>query len=145
VIVARASCAWFVGGTPVPLSKTMKTYTRLYTDEEGASHFADLAIDLTLTDYAPPAPPLDLSSFTPATQFGFMKAPAGWSSSWHPSSGRNLFVVLAGEWEVTASDGESRRFPAGSVLLVEDTTGRGHCSRVIEDGDSLAIMVQLGE
>ena len=126
-------------------AETMKTSTRLYTDDEGESHFADLAIDLSLSDYAPPAPPLELSSFTPATQFGFMNAPAGWSSSWHPSSGRNLFVVLSGEWEVTASDGESRRFPAGSVLLVEDTTGRGHSSRVIGARDSLAIMVQLSE
>jgi hypothetical protein len=132
-------------GCSVPLSKTMKAYTRLYTDETGESHFADLAIDLTLSDYAPPAPPLELSSFTPATQIGFMSAPAGWSSSWHPSSGRNLFVVLSGEWEVTASDGESRRFPGGSVLLVEDTTGRGHSSRVIGEKDSLAIMVQLGD
>ena len=25
-----------------------------------------------------------------------MKAPAGWSSDWHPSSARNLFFVLSG-------------------------------------------------
>jgi hypothetical protein len=50
-------------------------YPRLYTGPNGESHFEDLEIDLTLTDYAPPAPPLKLSSFTPATQFGFMNAP----------------------------------------------------------------------
>src|SRR2546421_10609575 len=118
-------------------------YTRLYSDEHGQSHFADIEIDLELTDYAPPAPPLSLSSFTPATQFGFMRAPAGWSSDWHPSSSRNIFFVLSGEWEVTASDGEARRFAAGSVLLVEDTRGKGHASRVVSDTDSLAVMVQL--
>jgi uncharacterized cupin superfamily protein len=78
-------------------------------------------------------------------QFGFMRAPAGWSSEWHPSKARNIFLVISGEWEVTASDGESRRFPAGSVLLVEDTTGKGHTSRVVSDVDSLAAMVALGE
>ena len=103
-------------------------YTRLYTDEHGQSHFADIEIDLTLTEYAPPAPPLSLSSFSPATQFGFMNAPVGWSSDWHPTSARNIFFVVTGEWEVIASDGESRRFAAGSVLLVEDTTGKGHSS-----------------
>ena len=72
-----------------------------------------------------------------------MKAPAGWSSDWHPSSARNLFFVLSGEWEVTASDGESRRFGVGSVLLVEDTTGKGHSSRVTSETDSLAAMVQV--
>jgi quercetin dioxygenase-like cupin family protein len=57
-----------------------------------------------------------------------MNAPAGWSSDWHPSSARDIFFVLTGEWEVTASDGESRRFGAGSVLLVEDTSGKGPSS-----------------
>jgi len=123
----------------------MTTYTRLYADADGESHFEDVEVELTLTDHAPPAPPLDLSSFTPATQFAFMSAPAGWSSDWHPSSDRNIFFVLTGEWEVTASDGEARRFPAGSVLRVEDTTGKGHSSRVVSRTESLAAVVRLPE
>jgi len=121
----------------------MITYARLYADEFGESHFEDIEMDLTLTDYAPPAPPLSLSAFLPASQVGFMNAPAGWSSDSHPSSARNLFFVISGEWEVTASDGETRRFPVGSVLLVEDTHGKGHSSRVVGESDSLAAMVQL--
>lgn len=123
----------------------MATYTRLYADENGESHFEDVEIDLTLTEYAPPAPPLGLSSITPAKQFGFMNAPAGWSSDWHPTSARNIFFVLTGEWEVAASDGETRRFSAGSVLLVDDTTGKGHTSEVVSQTDSLAAMVQLAD
>ncbi len=123
----------------------MLVYTRLYSDDKGESHFAEVEINLLVTDYAPPAPPLNLSPFTPATQFGFLRAPANWSSDWHPSSARNIFVVLSGEWEVTASDGEPRRFGVGSVLLVEDTTGKGHSSRVVSDSDSMAAMVQLGD
>lgn len=121
----------------------MLAHTRLYADEHGESHFEDIEIDLTLTDYAPPAAPLGLSSFTPATQFGFMNAPAGWSSDWHPATARNVFFVLSGEWEVTASDGETRRFGAGCVLLLEDTAGKGHSSRVVSAIDSLAAMVEL--
>ncbi len=119
-------------------------YTRLYSGDHGESHFEDIESDLKLAEYTA-APPLYLSSFTPATQFGFMNAPAGWSSEWHPTSARNIFFVLTGEWEVIASDGESRRFGPGSILLVEDTTGKGHSSRVLSETDSLAAMVQLGE
>src|SRR5262245_61304248 len=119
----------------------MVNYVRLYADANGESHFEDVEIDLASTNYAPPAPPLDLSPFTPATQFGFMRAPAGWSSDWHPSSARSIFFVLTGDWEVTASDGETRRFTAGSVLLAEDTDGKGHTSRVLSD--SLAALVAL--
>ena len=72
-----------------------------------------------------------------------MDAPAGWTSDWHPSSARNLFVVLSGEWEVTASDGEARRFKTGDVLLVEDTTGKGHTSRVVSEEDSVALMIEV--
>jgi hypothetical protein len=54
----------------------MASYTRLYADKHGESHFDDIEIAVTLTDYAPPAPPLELSSTTTATQFGFMNAPA---------------------------------------------------------------------
>src|SRR5438876_11958310 len=120
----------------------MITYARLYADEVGASHFEDIEMDLPLTDYAP-APPLSLSAFLSASQVRFMNAPGGWASDWHPSSARNLFFVISGEWEVTASDGESRRFGPGSVLIVEDTTGKGHSSRVVSEADSLAAMVQL--
>jgi hypothetical protein len=118
-------------------------YPRLYADDDGESHFEEIEIDFALTEYAPPAAPLSLSSFTPATQFGFMNAPAGWTSDWHAALARSVFFVLSGEWEVTASDGESRFFPRGSVLLVEDTAGRGHSSRVVSDTDSLAAMVEL--
>jgi hypothetical protein len=119
--------------------------TRLYADRNGESHFEEIEIDLPLTEYAPPASPLGLSAFANAKQFAFMNAPAGWTSDWHPSASRNLFLVLSGQWEVTASDGETRRFAVGSVLLAEDTTGKGHTSRVVGDADSLAAMVQLDE
>jgi hypothetical protein len=118
-------------------------YTRLYASDDGESHFEQIEVKLSLTEYAPPAPPLELSEMRTAAQFGFMNAPAGWSSDWHLSSARNLFFVLTGEWEVTASDGESRRFRVGSVLLVEDTSGKGHSSRVVSETDSLAAMVEL--
>ena len=121
----------------------MATYVRLYSDASGESHFDDVEIDLASTDYTPSAPPLFLSDITAATQFRFMQAPAGWNSAWHISSSRAMFFVLTGEWEVTASDGESRRFSAGSALLVEDTSGRGHASRVVGDVESLAAMVEL--
>ena len=119
----------------------MPKYTRLFSDEQGESHFEDVEIEFASVDYAPGAPPLNLSATTKAKDFGFMQAPAGWSSDWHPSSARNFFVVLGGEWEVSASDGELRTFGVADVLLVEDTSGKGHRSRVLMD--SVAVMLEL--
>ena len=100
-------------------------------------------LDLMPVELDRGAPPLDLSQFGPADGWAIMRAPAGWASGWHTSSARNLFFILSGEWEVTTSDGETRRFAAGAVLLVSDTTGKGHTSRVIGDQDSLSAVIQL--
>ena len=120
-------------------------YVRLYSDADGESHFEDLDVELSAVEFAPPAPPLNLSPFMPASQAAFFGAPAGWRGNWHPSPARNLFVILSGEWEVEASDGTVRRFGPDSVLLVEDTTGKGHASRVVSDTSSIAVVVQLQE
>lgn len=119
-------------------------YTRLVSDEQGESHFDEVEIEFASTDYVAGAAPLQLSPSQTAMDYRFMNAPAGWTSAWHPASARNLFVVITGAWEVTASDGEARRFQTGDVLLVEDTTGKGHASRVVSGEASLALMVQLG-
>jgi hypothetical protein len=119
------------------------TFVRLYADADGESHFEDVTAQLAATNFAPSIPPLNLSELVAATQAGFLGAPAGWQGGFHPSSGRNLFFVISGEWEIEASDGEIRRFGPSSVLQVEDTTGKGHASRVISESDSIAGIVQL--
>ena len=121
----------------------MFTFTRLYSDHRGESHFDDVQVNFAAVDYTEAAPPLNLSAITNATSTRFMEAPAGWSSDWHTSSGRTLFICLSGEWEVTVSDGESRRFAIGSVILVENTSGVGHSSRITSVDGSLAAMIQL--
>src|SRR5947209_4212194 len=118
-------------------------HTRLYATPDGESHFANSEIEFEPTEYVAGAVPLGLSQPMNASEVRFMEAPTGWSSDWHPSSGRNMFFVLSGKWEVTASDGETRRFGVGSALLVEDTFGKGHTSRVIGDVESVAVIVQL--
>jgi hypothetical protein len=121
----------------------MFTFTRLFSDSSGESHFDDVEINFAAVDYTPSAPPLNLSDITNATSVRFMEAPAGWSSDWHTSPARTLFIVLSGEWEVTVSDGESRRFAIGSAILVENTSGRGHSSRITSVDGSLAAMIEL--
>ena len=119
-------------------------YIRLYTDEDGESHFEDLDITLSPVDFAPPAAPLNIAQFLPTAQSLWIGAPAGWAGETpHPSPRRQIFCVLQGEWEVTASDGTNRHFSTGSVLLLEDTWGKGHSTRVINDG--LIFAVALAE
>lgn len=104
-----------------------------------------MEVELTATDFAPPAPPLQLSPMTAATGVAFVRFPAGWDGDWHPTPRRQYFFFLSGKIESETSDGDHRSFGPGSVVLVEDTTGRGHRARVLGDDDVLATVVQLAD
>ena len=118
-------------------------YTRIYADPAGISHFEDVEVEFELVDFAPPAPPLFLSSFSPALQYAFSTLPAGWYGNWHPAPHRQFSIILSGEIEVQSSDGELRRFRPGSIHLMEDTSGKGHITRVVGASDVFAAIIQL--
>jgi hypothetical protein len=97
-------------------------YIRLYTDEGGESHFEDRELTLTAVNFAPPAAPLNIAPFLPTAQSLWVGGPVGGAGETpHPTPQRQIFCVLQGEFEVSASDGDVRRFAPGSVLLLEDT------------------------
>lgn len=119
-------------------------YVRLFADEHGESHFAEVDVPLDVADFAPPAMSLHAAALFPATSCGFVSGPPDWDGTMpHPSPRRQLMCNLRGEYEVTASDGTVRRFPAGSVLLLEDTTGKGHATRGGSDDDLLVVWITL--
>lgn len=121
-------------------------YTRVYAGPDGASHFEDVAVPMQpVSEYAPGVPVLNLSTPIPAGAVMFMHGPVGWVGDWHPVPRRQFMTYLAGEVEVTVSDGETRRFGPGDVTLAEDTTGQGHASRVVGGTDVLLLVVVLPE
>ena len=121
-------------------------YVRLYTDEQGESHFEDLEIELASVDFAPPAGPLNVAPFLPVERSQLVGFPVGWAGeAYHPAPSRQVFVVLQGEFYATASDGTSRFFPVGSILLLEDTWGKGHSTRVTSESEGLIFAVTLAD
>ena len=120
-------------------------YTRIYSDSEGESHMEDVEVPMETVDFAPPAPPLDLSAFMDASRVGFLSGPVGWEGDWHPAPARQLMLYLKGRIEGETSDGSRRTFGPGDVVLLEDTSGKGHRSRVVGDEAPLLAVVQLVE
>ncbi len=53
-------------------------YVRIHEDQNGRSHFDDVEVQLNLVEFAPPAPPLNVSDVSPATGMGFVTFPVGW-------------------------------------------------------------------
>ena len=106
-------------------------YLRIYSDPEGISHFEIKNINLELKDYAPPAPPLKTSTVKPADNSVFLELPEGWYGDWHPTPVRQWLILMSGECEFEAGDGEKKICMAGDVVLLDDTTGKGHQTKVI--------------
>jgi hypothetical protein len=120
-------------------------FPRTYTDADGGSHFDEVEEALAPIAFVPTNPPLGLSSPRAATATVFCQLAPGWDGSWHPSPRRQFALTLSGEWAITVSDGECRRFGPGEFLLLDDLTGRGHSTAVTSVDDAVLLLVWLAE
>ena len=97
-------------------SRIMKI-TRLYTGKDGHSHFDEIEVEV--------------KQLQPTEGIVFRDEPPGQLQDWHPAPRRQYVITLSGEGEIELSDGTKRRFGAGDIMLADDTTGRGHITRVV--------------
>jgi hypothetical protein len=99
----------------------------LYADANGQSHFRDIEIEWVEETRSG-----KLSKRLPATGIIFREVPPTYDLDWHPAPRRQYIINLDAGVEITAGDGEARKIGAGEVLLVEDTTGKGHLSKALD-------------
>lgn len=99
---------------------------RLYADRDGQSHFEELT---------PPRQSdgnIEVAPLPRAEGKVYLRrVSAGQAPSWHNAPQRQFVVILEGEMEVEVSDGTTRKFGPGDVLLVEDVSGAGHITRTL--------------
>ena len=107
------------------------SYTRIYADAAGRSHFSDEEMELQLIAPGPGIPPTPASPPIPARGMRLFCPPAGGGAAWHPVPTPLFNLVVSGEIEIEVSDGETRRFGPGSLIRGEDTAGQGHRTRVV--------------
>lgn len=120
------------------------TYLRVFADEAGGSHIErGLALPLTAKNFVPPAPAIGISALQEASACVFLAVPAGYFGDWHPSPKRQWLVFISGQMEFETSDGERFLGRPGSVVLLEDTNGPGHRSRVPAGEPAVMLAVQL--
>jgi hypothetical protein len=98
----------------------------LYTDAKGESHFRDIDVEWIEEKHFS-----KMSARLPATGIIFRETSGDYDLDWHPAPRRQYIINLDGGVQITASDGESRIIKAGEVILVEDTTGKGHLSKSV--------------
>ena len=107
---------------------------RYFTGADGRTHWEELE---SLSRYLA----ANRISLQPTEQIGLRRYANHQDVDWHNCPRRQLVFVLSGEVDYEIGDGTRRRFPVGSVLLFEDTTGQGHVTRHF--GDFCAAVVPL--
>ncbi|NBC26653.1 MAG: hypothetical protein GVY08_07325 [Bacteroidetes bacterium] len=112
--------------------------TRLYTGSDNESHFEDIEIELEdAGDIG------HLSEKLDATGIIFRHTDPDYDFTWHNAPQRQYIIMLDGAVDVEVGDGSVRRFSTGDVLFVEDTTGRGHISRAVNNQPRTSVFVTV--
>jgi hypothetical protein len=108
---------------------------RLYTGADGQSHIEPIDVEKKA----------DWLKGLPATQISFRVWPKGEFLDWHPAPRRQFVVILSGQLEIGCGDGTKQIFGPGDARLVEDTTGKGHTTRVLGGEPCLTATIPLAQ
>jgi hypothetical protein len=116
-------------------------YTRIYADPDGESHLQDVSVEMKESAYASM-----MSEMIAAKGVIFRSSDSSeYLIDWHNAPRRQFVINLLGEVEITVSDGETRRFGPGTILLAEDLTGKGHISRGVGTSERQTLFIPLAD
>lgn len=115
---------------PIPADTVTAKILRVYADAEGESRFESLSV----SEKAGPIPLTEMlvREYKPS------------KNDWHTAPARWFAINMRGELEVETSDGERRRVGPGDLVFMEDTTGKGHVTRLLSPVSCLFIAVADG-
>lgn len=116
-------------------------YTRLGVDKKGESYFKEERLELN----AWPSGLAMTSLEEQSENIRFFKAKQGWQMlDLHHAPKRQYLLVLQGVMEILTSTGQKKQFKQGSILLVEDTYGKGHRTRSASKDALILAWVGIG-
>ena len=112
--------------------------TRVYTGDDGESHFETIDVAQTESRYG------TLSQMYEAEGVVFRTTPVGGELDFHNAPRRQFVVTLSGTVEIEVGDGSKLRLNGGDILLADDVAGRGHITRDLE-GPRHSLFIPLPE
>jgi hypothetical protein len=120
-------------GPDVVMAQTHKPIfiTRLYTGPDNQTHAEEMELKF--------AGPSEVSKMMPVTGAELHRTSGGSVRDWHRGPRRQYVITLSGHGEIEVAGGKKIPVEPGHIDLVEDTTGKGHITRVTEDGLTLQL------
>jgi len=111
---------------------------RVFADEKGESHFGYFQIELNESGEIG-----FLSKLYEAKGIIFRKTPSNYNFDFHVAPRKQYIINLDASVEVECSDGEKRVIEAGTVFFVEDTFGKGHRSKAINNKERMSVFIPI--
>ena len=131
---------WMTGEQVEAQGKTPVKVTRIFTGPDGKTRVEEFELPLKPRDKGS-----DVAAPVALTTLQVRRTTPDYFLDFHPASRRQLVVTLAGESEIELEDGRKVRLGPGSILLAEDTTGKGHISRAVPGKDRIAFDIGLAD
>lgn len=116
----------------------MTQFVRVYTGLDGQSHLEDIELDLEGSALGG-----GLSAQWQSKGVQLRTISDDFDFDFHVAPRRQFVVNLIGSCEVEVTSGDTRIMGPGSILLAEDTTGRGHKTRKTNGGPLHCLLVHL--
>jgi hypothetical protein len=111
---------------------------RVYTGADGESHFEDIDVE-----FAESGAFGKISKMVKARGVLFREVGGDYDLDFHNAPRRQYVVNLTGSVDLEVGDGTRRRLGPGTVLLAEDTTGRGHKSQAVAGEARTCLFIPL--
>jgi 4-carboxymuconolactone decarboxylase len=146
-VVLPTLAATALAAAQTPPATSSVAYRTLYIGADGESHFRDGGtIELVLPGNAERADgDMYFHTIDGVTSVMLTRLKAGMIEDWHPSPQRMFVFGLEGEVEMTASDGAVHVVGPGDMLLLEDTSGRGHLTHVPGEADYVGFGILISD
>lgn len=112
--------------------------TRLYTGPDKQSHAEEVEITFT-------GATANAAQLLPITGAELRRTPPGYFNDWHPGPRRQYVITLSGRGEIEVAGGKKIALEPGHIELIEDTTGKGHTTRVIGSEERVTLWLPLAD
>lgn len=118
------------------------SFVRVVATVDGGSAFADGELELDERLIVEGMPAL-VGALPSATGVVYLQG-GPFVTGAHPAPRKQWVIMLRGAVEVEVSDGSTRTFGAGDLLLVEDVTGSGHSTRTVGEPPFEGLFIPTG-
>lgn len=104
--------------------------THLYTGPDGQTHAEEIEAKFNEKEVA---------MLMQSKGAELHRAKGGSVDDWHRAPRRQYVITLSGRAELEVAGGKKIQVGPGNIDLVEDTTGKGHITKVLEDRVTLQL------